>query len=184
MRRSLFVVITLFVGLLAPVVFTASSASAACIPPNDTAYVYSFRNKTFVYHPTNLMSDWVSFRNGGSITYSKTTTKEVNASVTATVSAEAGVIFAKASTSFGITIGGSYSKSDQWSYTATVPATTAYKYRLHQYHYSVNFEVMKKGWSYTNCNWTVNRWTSWQVIKHAPQKNEANTIWRLDKAAA
>lgn len=181
--KRLLVLVTMLASVLVPLGI-AAPAQAYCIPPDGTEVIYKFRNKQFVYHPTNLMSNWVVLRNGGSITYQQTTTKEVNASVTATVSAEAGVIFAKASTSLGITVGGSYSKSASWSYTANVPASTTYKYRLHQYHYSVNFEVMKKRWSRATCAYTTNVWSSWQRIKHAPHKSESRAVWRLDKAAA
>ncbi len=184
MRRSVLVVITMLAGLLvAPVAFGASTASAACAPDGSQT-IYVFRNKTVVYQPTNLFSNWATFPAGGSITYQQTTTKEVNASMTATVEAEAGVIFAKASTSFGVTIGGSYSKSASWSYTANVPADRTHMYRLHQYHYSLSFEVMKKRWSNTTCDWTLNVWGSWQKVNHAPEKNESSSVWRLDQKAA
>jgi hypothetical protein len=94
------------------------------------------------------------------------------------------VVFAKASTSLGVTVGGSLSKTEQWSYTANVPADTKHKYRLHAYHYSANFQVMKKRFNGAPqvCNYQ-NAWSSWQTVKHAPAKANRN-VWRLDKAAA
>ena len=136
-------VITLFVSTLVVPALAAAPASARCARPGNEV-IYVFTNKSFTYYPTNVHSDWAVFRKGGSITYSQTKTMQVSASVTATVSAEAGVIFAKASTSLGVTVGGSKSWTQQWSYTANVPADTAHKYRLHAYHYTANFSVMKK----------------------------------------
>jgi hypothetical protein len=181
MRRIL-AVLALIAGGLSPALL-AAPANARCAPPGDDI-IYSFTNKSFTYYPTNINSDWVVLRRGGSITYSKTATMEVNASATATVQAEAGVIFAKASTSLGVTVGRSHSNTDQWSYTANVPADTAHKYRLHAYHYTANFSVMKKRFNGAPsvCNYQ-SVWSSWQRVTHAPAKASRN-VWRLDKAAA
>jgi len=176
-------VIAMFASTLVVPVISASPANARCAPPGDDV-IYVFANKSFTYYPTNIHSDWAIFRKGGSITYSQTKTMQVSASVTATVSAEAGVVFAKASTSLGVTVGGSKSWTQQWSYSANVPADTQHKYRLHAYHYTANFSVMKKQFNGAPsvCNYQ-NVWKSWQRVTHAPAKASRN-VWRLDKAAA
>ena len=181
--KKFFAVITLFVSTLVVPALAAAPASARCAPPGNEV-IYVFTNKSFTYYPTNVHSDWAMFRKGGSINYSQTKTMQVSASVTATVSAEAGVIFAKASTSLGVTVGGSKSWSQQWSYTANVPADTKHKYRLHAYHYTANFSVMKKTFNGAPsvCNYQ-NSWKSYQRVTHAPAKASKN-VWRLDKAAA
>jgi hypothetical protein len=181
MRRIFATVLPLLVGLLTPLALVVPSASAACAPDGKSV-IYRFKDRTTVFHPTNLASQWVHLPNGGSITYNQTKTKEVNAATTATVSAEAGAIFASASASFGLTIGGSYSKSDSWNYTANVPRDADHRYRLHQYHYSLTFKVMKKRWSTSTCAYTTNVWGTWQKVRHAPQRSERNSVWRLDKA--
>ena len=101
-------VLALLASTLVVPALAAAPASARCAPPGNEV-IYVFTNKSFTYYPTNVHSDWAIFRKGGSITYSQTKTMQVSASVTATVSAEAGVIFAKASTSLGVTVGGSKS---------------------------------------------------------------------------
>jgi hypothetical protein len=176
-------VIAMLAGTLAVPVLTAAPANARCAPPGNET-IYSFTSKSFKYYPTNIHSDWAIFRKGGSITYSKTRTMQVSASMTATVSAEAGVIFAKASTSLGVTVGGSKSWTESWSYTANVPADTKHKYRLHAYHYTANFSVMKKRFNGAPsvCDYQ-NVWSRWQRVTHAPAKASRN-VWRLDKAAA
>jgi hypothetical protein len=176
-------VLVMFASTLLVPALAAAPASARCAPPgNDVIYV--FKNKCFTYYPTNIHSDWAVFRKGGSITYSQTKTMQVSASMTATVSAEAGVVFAKASTSLGVTVGGSKSWTQQWSFSANVPADTEHKYRLHAYHYTANFSVMKKHFNgaASVCDY-VNSWKSWQRVTHAPAKASPN-VWRLDKAAA
>jgi hypothetical protein len=176
-------VISLLASTLVVPALAAAPASARCAPPGNEV-IYVFTNKSFTYYPTNIHSDWAVFRKGGSIQYSQTKTMSVSASVTATVSAEAGVIFAKASTSLGVTVGGSKSWTQAWSYTANVPADTKHKYRLHAYHYTANFSVMKKTFNGAPsvCNYQ-NSWKSYQRVTHAPAKASKN-VWRLDKAAA
>jgi len=176
-------VISLLASTLVVPALAAAPASARCAPPGNEV-IYVFTNKSFTYYPTNVHSDWAVFRKGGSITYSQTKTMQVSASMTATVSAEAGVVFAKASTSLGVTVGGSKSWTQQWSYSANVPADTQHKYRLHAYHYTANFSVMKKTFNGAPsvCNYQ-NSWKSYQRVTHAPAKASKN-VWRLDKAAA
>lgn len=181
--RKVVLILSLIVGLLAPVAALASPASARCAPPDGTETIYRFKDKSLVYYSTNVASDWVIFPQGGSISYSKSKTAQLSVSTTATVSTEANAIFAKASASLGVTVGGSWSKSQTWTYSANVPADRAHRYRLHMYHYAANFSVRKYGWSYANCNWTVPRWSSWQAVHHVPAKASRN-VWRLDKAAA
>jgi hypothetical protein len=173
----------MLLGLLVPITAAAPHASAYCAPPDGAEVIYKFRNKSFTYYPTNLKSSWTLFPYGGQITYQETTTKHVEASVTATVEAEAGIIFAKASASVGVTVGGGFQWSKSWSYTTNVPADRDHKYRLHNYHYTVNFGVMKKRWvPGATCEYR-NAWSSWQRVTHAPVKAE-RSIWRVDKRAA
>ena len=180
--KKILVSIALLASALVMPVLTAAPAGAVCRPPDGQRTIWSIANKSFTYHPTNVASDWVSLRRGGSITYNQTKTMQVSASVTATVSAEAGIIFAKASASLGVTVGASKSWSRSWNYQANVPADTKHKYRLHAYHYTANFSVMKKTIRASDCRYH-NAWSSWQRVKHAPAAAQRN-VWRLDKAAA
>jgi hypothetical protein len=184
LRSKIMVLIFALLGTVITPLVAATPASAH--PICDTPYaVYSISGKSFTYYPTNVYSAWASFRKGGTINYSSSKTLTVSASVTATVSAEAGIVFAKASTSLGITVGGSYSHSKTWSYTANVPATTTYKYRLHAYRYAANFTVTKKVLNQSNCTYTVAHGYPAKVY-HAPPKSSADKyiVWRLDKAKA
>jgi hypothetical protein len=176
--------LSMLIGLLVPLSTIATpAAQAACAPPDGTQVIYKFRNKSFTYYPTNLKSAWALFPHGGTISYTETFTKHVEASVTATVEAEAGIIFAKASASVGVTVGGGFSWDRSWSYTTNVPADSEHKYRLHNYHYTVNFGVMKKRWlGGAICDYK-NAWSSWQPVRHAPVKAE-RSVWRVDKRAA
>jgi hypothetical protein len=182
MKRSLLLVLSLVAGLLVPVLALAAPASAHCVPPDGNYSYYKISNKTFYYRATNVHSDWVSLRRGGTINYTQTKTMEVNASMTSTVSAEASGIFASVSASVGFSVGKSLSMSRQWSYTANVPADTHHKYRLHAYHYVVTFTVAKKQFNVAKCSYyTVKGYP--QRVYHAPAKGSRN-VWRLDKAPA
>jgi hypothetical protein len=182
MKRSLLLVAGLLAALLVPVVTLAAPASAHCAPPDGNYGYYKITNKVFTYRGTNVHSDWVIFRKGGTINYTQTKTMEVNASMNSTVSAEASGVFASVSASVGFSVGKSIATSKQWSYTANVPADTAHKYRLHAYHYTVTFTVTKKRFNIATCDYrTVSGWP--QRVYHAPAKASRN-VWRLDKAAA
>lgn len=126
---------------VAPAALGAGAQSLAiqpCPEVNDPPG-YQISNGAKAWMKTNLRSDYL--RGPGTITYNKTTTSTVNASITGTTSAEAGVIFAKASVSLSVTVGASYSKADSWSYAATVPAGKTM--RLQQYKEGRSFTVLK-----------------------------------------
>ncbi|MBB5851743.1 hypothetical protein ACFQ05_00550 [Amycolatopsis umgeniensis] len=126
---------------VAPAALGAGAQSLAiqpCPEVNDPPD-YTISNGAKAWMKTNLRSDYL--RGPGTITYNKTTTSSVNASITGTTSAEAGVIFAKASVSLAVSVGASYSKADSWSYAATVPAGKTL--RLQQYKEGRSFTVQK-----------------------------------------
>ena len=171
----------LLAGLVVPVL-TASPAGAQCAPPDGAEVTYRISDTSFAYHPTNVHSDRVSLRHGGSITDSESRTVRVSASMTLTVSAEVGVVFAKASTSVRVTVGGSCAKSGTWSYTADVPADTQDEYRLHAYRYAVRFAMTKYRWvgGSTCDDRRVDGWP--QVVRHAPVKADRNVLKLVRRA--
>jgi hypothetical protein len=144
-----------------------AQAFAAC--PEVGQVFYSISNGATTWKATNLRSDYLT--GPGTITYSKSTTSTVSASLTGTTSAEAGIIFAKASVSLSVTVGGSYSKSDTWSYAAAVPSGQTK--RLQQYKDARSFTVKK-----THIIPPCNSKTDWTKNVTAPVKN--NTYkWAL-----
>lgn len=124
-----------FSALMAPSLATAP-ASAQCDAPNPH---YKFTDVSHSKRLSNLRSDYME--GPATITYSRQKTASVNASMTASVEAEAGIVFAKASTSLGVTVGAEWSKSGTWSYEKKVPrGETA---RLVMWHASRRFLVTK-----------------------------------------
>ncbi|MFE7359256.1 hypothetical protein ACFU8Q_40855 [Streptomyces sp. NPDC057543] len=119
---------------------TASPASAGEIC--DAPPVYTIGDKKTVWVNTNIHSDWG--KPGVTLGYTKNRTGTWTATGTATVGAEAGVIFAKASSSFSVSLGKSWSKSDTWSYSATVQKKKGKTMgRLMMQHEAKGFSVTK-----------------------------------------
>ena len=120
-----------FVTFVAPV----SPASAICEPSPS----YSFTSVTTQWKATNLKSSYIT--GPGTITFSKGRSYTVSASMTATVSAEAGIVFAKASASLGITVGASYTSTVQYAYALNV--ASGQTRAMQQYKRAKKFNVTK-----------------------------------------
>jgi hypothetical protein len=148
-------------------VLPASTASAACADAGEVYYKISNVSKS--RQSTNLRSDYL--RGPGTISYSKNKTATVSATGTVTVGAEAGVIFAKASASASVSLGGSWSHGGTWSYTKSVPkGKTA---RLVMFHESRKFTVKKYQYD-GRCN-SIKKW---ERHVNAPVKKSVN-VWDL-----
>ena len=119
-------------------VAAAPAANAACDDVGK-AY-YTVTSKAWTWKATSLTSSYV--RGPGSVSLTKGRTWTVSASATGTTSAEAGVIFAKASASVSVTLGGSYSGTQSFTYTLNVPAGKTQ--RLQQYKRALKFTIVKK----------------------------------------
>lgn len=158
--------IVFLTSMTAPVM-TASPAAARCDAPT---YIYKFTHVTKSKRLTNLRSDYL--KGPGNITYSTSKTASTKAEMTASVSAEAGVVFAKASTSIGVTVGKEWSKTGTWSYEAYVEkGRTA---RLVMWHRSRSFLVTKKRLNPEHCSYhrVYRAWVD------APVKSNTN-VWAL-----
>ncbi len=165
-RRCLIIAAGVIVSGIADQFMLAPSVNAICDEPS---VLYEFPNSRKSQILSNLRSDWAE--GGTTINYTKNTTATADASVTASVSAEAGVVFAKASTSLGVTVGTSWSKSDSWSYSKTVPEGK--EGRLVMYRESREFTVVKKVRQYP-CNYKA----VYSDQANAPLKSGSN-VWRL-----
>jgi len=122
------------VGLSAP----TASAGIRC----DESPVYTIADKRTVWVPTNVHSDWAN--PGVTISYSKNTTGSWTATGTVQLGTEAGVVFAKASASFSVSVGRTWSRSDTWTYAAEVEKRSGRsRGRLMMYHEAKGFSVTK-----------------------------------------
>ncbi|MFJ6630841.1 hypothetical protein ACIQMR_05415 [Streptomyces sp. NPDC091376] len=156
------------------IVATTTPAYAAC---DNTGTFISIINKKTTWKRTNVHSDWA--QPGINIRYSKTKEATFKAEGTATIGADAGVVFAKANVSFSGTLGKSWSQSDSWSYSGTVqrkPGKT--KGRLMMFHEAKSFTAHK----YRVTNGTGGQCKSTTVYKKAgtyPVKKNVNT-WGIE----
>ncbi|MFC8626733.1 hypothetical protein [Streptomyces anulatus] len=158
----------------------AGAAAPASAAPNcgDTTQ-YSIGNKKTVWRTTQVHSDWA--KPGVTISYAKNKTGSVTATGTATLGAEAGVVFSKASASFSVSVGKTWSKSDTWTYSAKVKKKAGKsRGRLMMYHQAKGFSVTKWRWvpSATSCKKKV-YWKKSNIV--APVKKNSN-LWGIQYA--
>ncbi|MCX4789121.1 MULTISPECIES: hypothetical protein [unclassified Streptomyces] len=154
---------------------TAAPASAGAMC--DGPAFYSIGDKKTVWVNTNIHSDWG--KPGVTLGYTKNRTGTWTATGTATVGAEAGVIFAKASTSFSVSLGKSWSKSDTWSYSATVQKKKGKTMgRLMMQHEAKGFSVTKYRWV-PKSGGTCKKEKVWKKSNNvAPVKKNSN-LWGI-----
>ncbi|GAA4913120.1 hypothetical protein ACFPM3_23640 [Streptomyces coeruleoprunus] len=166
------------VTVLAGAAGSAKAKKKAACPEAGQTY-YKFGRATTKWLPTNVRSDWA--RPGLTINYTTSKAGSVTAQMTATASAEAGVIFAKASVSLGVSVGTQWTKTDQWSYQATVPKKVngkkVKKARLVMFHEAKKFTTTKKVHATAQGGGCTVR-TVWKRSFVAPVKKNSNT-WGL-----
>ncbi|MFF9393018.1 hypothetical protein [Streptomyces griseoluteus] len=164
MRRALSTVLSATLLSGGAVAISASPASAGIACSNSP--IYSISDKHTVWKATNVHSDWA--RPGVTISYAKNKTGSWTATGTAQFGTEAGVIFAKASTSFSVSVGKTWSKSDTWTYSATVKKQSGKsKGRLMMYHEAKGFSV-----------------TKYRLVPNGQQKCVKSKVWKKTGAVA
>ncbi|RPF36020.1 hypothetical protein [Streptomyces sp. TLI_185] len=155
----------------------AAPASASCAPSPGTGY--EIYDKHTVYPGTNLASTWVFDNTDPTVSYNQSKTGTWTASGTAGVEAEAGVIFAKASTSFSVTVGKSWSHSDSWNYSLHAKDKAGKtQVRMRLFHEAKKFKVRKYTYYYDgHCKFHST--TKWRKQFTAPVKRN-NNVWGLE----
>lgn len=159
--------------LLAIAVAAASGAKTAhaytVCTTAKTAWVIS--DARWMQQPTNVYSDYI--RGPGTISYTKSKTAATGAALSAEVTAEAGVVLAKASTTVGTTVSKTWSHDQSWSYTKPVPAGRVA--RLMMFHQALQFRASKYRLGLGGCTRAELLSTSVNV---APVAGNAN-LWDL-----
>ncbi|MFC5003918.1 hypothetical protein ACFPIJ_39600 [Dactylosporangium cerinum] len=122
----------------------------ACPPEGDTTR-YTFTNISTSSRPTDLYSAYITGL--GTITFTENTTATVGFTASASVTAEAGVVFAKASATIGVSVTAQRSWTSGFSYALPVPDGQRRRMRLFQE--SRSFLVKKENWSSGLCTFTV-----------------------------
>ncbi|MFC1439430.1 hypothetical protein ABUW04_14300 [Streptacidiphilus sp. N1-10] len=157
-------------------VAVAAPSQAATVHPMgcvDAGVHYSFSKAKMVWRPTNIYSPWG--RKGFTFSYTTSKTGTWSATGTATVGAEAGVIFAKASTSFSLAIGKTWSHTSSWGVSGTISSLPRGKTqgRTMMYHKAEQFTTKKYTVNHTCSKTTVN-WTKTFV---APYRSSDNSTY-------
>ncbi len=149
MKRSsaIFAVSTAAVMLGSSLTALPAQAGTQACPPEPARY--SFTNFKVSKLGTNLMSVYMT--GPGTISYNKTTTATVGVTSSASVTAEAGVVVAKASATAGIALTSQYSRADGFTYSLTVPSGQRRRMRLFQT--SRYFVVSKRAFNTHTCRW-------------------------------
>lgn len=160
--------------LVAP---TAQALPACDIPTTK----WKFTNVSKSYKPTKLYSNWVHPKHGSmTITFSRAATSQWTGTVSASLTAEAGVVFAKASTTVGASVAKSWSKTKTWTYAATVKKDPKHEYRLRQRQETRKFTATKYVLDRTTCKYKKKK--SGQA--EMPRKLESSLVWDTQRRAA
>jgi hypothetical protein len=155
----------------------AVPASAACAPSPGTGY--DIYDKHTVYPGTNLASTWVFDNSDPTVSYNQSSTGSLTASGTAGVTAETSAIFAKASVSFSVTVGKTWSHTDSWNYALHAKDKPGkVKVRMRLFHEAKKFKVRKYTYYYDG-HCTFHSTTKWRKQFTAPVKRN-NNVWGLE----
>ncbi|MFF8956812.1 hypothetical protein [Streptomyces sp. NPDC014894] len=144
-----------------------------CVDAGQTFRTISAKSTKWV--PTNVHSDWA--RPGVTITYSKNKTGSWTLTGSVGAQAELKAVLAKASASFNVSLAKTWTKSDTWTYAATVKkkrGTT--KGRLMMFHEAKRFTA-KKTLVY-NKNGRCATKTVYKKTITAPVKRN-NNVWGI-----
>jgi hypothetical protein len=123
--------------LLAPMAQAAENDALIC---DDPKVVYSFKQVSKSSRGTKTKSAYIT--GPGTISFNRTVSTSVGATVSASATAEASVILAKASTTLGLALTASRSWTDGFNYSLVVPSGKRRAMRLYQE--SRSFRVTKK----------------------------------------
>jgi hypothetical protein len=133
---------------------------------------------------TGVHSDWVYPKYGPkTVSSSVSATATTSASFSVSVGAEAGVIFAKASVQAGVTVGGSWSDTSTWSYSATYPKDAKHEYREVLYQETRSFKAIKYTWKYNTNTGKCAYLTSVKSNVVAPRTSES-VVWKTERRSA
>jgi hypothetical protein len=136
-------------GLAVPLGLPAAAQANAqiCAEPST---LYSFSSVAVSSRPTNVKSAYVT--GPAVISYNKTVSATVGLTASSSVTAEAGVVVAKASTQLGLALTTSRTWTDGFTYALTVPSGQRRAMQLFQE--SRSFYVTKKSLVYP-CSYKI-----------------------------
>jgi hypothetical protein len=150
MRKST-IAIPLALGVALAVPSSAQAGGQSALRCDELTTKYTFTGVVTSTRPTGLKSAYIT--GPGTVSYNKATTTSVSASMTSSVSAEAGVVLAKASTTIGVGVTAGRSWSDGFTYSLPVPSGQRRAMQLFQA--SRYFKVTKYTLNATKCTYST-----------------------------
>lgn len=150
--------------------------------PDGQTTIWRISDVRKSYVNTGLFSNWVYPKYApGQVTFNESDTSAWTGTVSASLTAEAGVVFAKASTTVGVSIAKTWSKTKSWSYSMDIPKDKDHKYRMRQRQETRRFDAKKFRWKYKEstgrCGY-VRVKAGWG---HYPRSTATTLIWSLQK---
>ena len=142
----------LALALATPLMWPTTASAAAPAPRCDEPTTkYTFASIVTSSRPTDVKSAYIT--GPGTISYNKTVQATVGASMTSSVTAEAGVVLAKASATIGASVTASRSWTDGFTYSLPVPSGQRRAMQLFQS--SKYFKATKYTLHATTCTYTT-----------------------------
>ncbi len=139
MGRTRRIILGLIFALVVPTTVSVAAALPAAAMCDEAKVIYTFKSGDKGWLRTDVSSAYI--KGPGTVSITKGRSWSVDASMTATVSAEAGVVFAKAGASLAVKVGRTWSGSTAFTYSLSVPKGKVQK--LQQYHRALTFTVTK-----------------------------------------
>jgi hypothetical protein len=162
---------------LVGVAVSASPAAAGPVVPQACPAEgpnpwYTFADIHRSSRPTNLYSAYIT--GPGTISYNEQRSATVSASASASVTAEANVVFAKASTTLGVSVSAGRTWTDGFNYSLTVASGQRRRMRLFQE--ARTFVVTKKTWNSGQCRYQ----TAYQNQAANAPRTTRHDEWKLE----
>ncbi|HEX6248671.1 MAG TPA: hypothetical protein VFZ64_12440 [Nocardioidaceae bacterium] len=170
-------------SLLPMLAAPAAHAAPYCgTGPDGQTVIWRITDIRKRYVNTGLFSNWVHPQyDSAQLAYNDSATSAWTGTVSASLSAEAGVVFAKASSTISVSIAKTWSKTATWSYTMNVPKDPDHRYRMRQRQETRKFTARKFRWKYSEAKGRcayVRVKSGWG---HFPRSTQSTLVWSLQK---
>lgn len=145
----------------------AGPASAQVYCPGE--YYFTFSAGSVVWEPTNIHSDWMA--PGVKATYTTSGTDTLTGTVSASFTAEEGVLFASVKEQYGVSVAKSWAQTSSWSYTG---GPTGKVGRLMRFHKAVSTTATEH---LQNSNCTVTTIATSKTV--VPSSSNSDNKWDI-----
>lgn len=171
---------TIIAALVASLTFMAPAAHARPDCGNIPTTKWTITNVSKSFKATGVYSNWVHPKHGSmTISYSKSANSAWTGTLSTSITAEAGLIAAKVSATAGVSVAKTWSKTQTWSYSATVKKDPKNQYRLRQRQETRKFTATKYYLS-ASCSYIKQKSGTGEM----PRQATSSLVWDTQKRAA